>query len=184
MEISFDNYSIAPIQVKDAWRLCNFVVANESYLKNGFPETLKQNLTPTLAELFVAKKEKQFLQQEEYLFTLKENTHRSIIGLIYVKELSKRKGQGELAYAISYEYAGKGLMTKAVGHIIHWSFTTAGLEKLQSIIHETNAASIRIAEKSGFEYITILQKEHRRYDGEVVDMWLYELNKAQFNTSE
>ena len=74
MEITFDNYSIAPILQKDAWRLCNFVVANEKYLKDDFPETLKANLTPTLADIFVAKKEKQFLNKEEYLFTIKENT--------------------------------------------------------------------------------------------------------------
>ena len=184
MEIAFDNYSIAPIQLKDAWRLCNFVVANEAYLKDDFPETLKENLTPTLADLFVAKKEKQFLRREEYLFTIKENTNRAIVGLIYVKELNKRPGQAELAYCISYQYAGKGDMTEAVKNIIDWSFTTVGLEKLQIIVHESNAASIRIAEKCGFDYVTILQKEHRRSNGEVVDMLLYELKKTEFNPSK
>ncbi len=184
MEISFDNYSIAPIQLKDAWRLCNFVVANETYLKDDFPETLKENLTPTLADLFVAKKEKQFLQREEYLFTIKENTNRAIIGLVYVKELNKRPGQAELAYCIGYLFAGKGLMTEAVQHIIAWSFNTVRLEKLQIIVHESNAASIRIAEKCGFDYITILQKEHRRSNGKVVDMLLYELNKSESDPSK
>ncbi|MEM8509972.1 MAG: GNAT family protein [Bacteroidota bacterium] len=183
MEISFDNYSIAPIQLKDAWRLCNFVVANEAYLKDDFPQTLKENLTPNLADLFVAKKEKQFLKHEEYLFTIKENTNRALIGLVYVKELNKGPGQAELAYCIGYQFAGKGIMTKAAQNLIDWCFTTAGLEKLQIIVHESNAASIRIAEKCGFDYITLLQKEHRKSNGEVVDMLLYELKKAEFNLS-
>ncbi|MEO0573277.1 MAG: GNAT family protein [Bacteroidota bacterium] len=183
MEITFDDYGIAPIQLKDAWRVCDFVTANEAYLKNGFPQTLKENATPTLAELFVAKKEKQFLKKEEFLFTIKENTNRSVVGLIYVKELHRRKGQGELAYCISYQHAGKGVMTKALQKIMDWSFTAAGLDSLQIIVHESNAASIRIANKLNFEFITILQKEHRRYNGEVVDMLLYEFNNAQVNLS-
>lgn len=178
MEITFDNYSIAPIQVKDAWRVCNFVVANEAYLKDDFPETLKQNATPTLAELFVSKKEKQFLKKEEFLFTIKENTDRTIIGLVYVKELHRRKGQGELAYCISYQQKGKGIMTKGLRKIMDWSFTTAGLDRLQIVVHESNMASIRIADKLHFEFITVLQKEHRRSNGEVVDMLLYEKNKV------
>lgn len=184
MEVSFDNYSIAPIRTKDAWCLCNFVVANEKYLKDDFPETLKKNLTPALADLFVAKKARQFLKKEEYLFTLKKNTNRSIIGLIYVKALNKRPGQGELAYCLGYQYSGKGIMTKAVRNIITWSFTKASLNKLQIIVHESNAASIRIAEKIRFDYVTILQKEHRRSNGEIADMLLYELNKENFNPTK
>ncbi|MGD1946472.1 MAG: GNAT family N-acetyltransferase [Croceivirga sp.] len=179
MEITFDNYSIAPIQPKDAWRLCNFTVANEKYLQNDFPETLKENRTPTLADLFVSQKEKQFSNKEEYLFTLKENTNRSVIGLIYVKELFKNPGQAELAYCISYQYKGKGIMTTVVKKIIEWSFFSINLNRLQIIVHESNLASMRIAEKCGFKYITILQKEHRRSNGEVVDMLLFELNKAE-----
>lgn len=184
MEISFDNYSIEPIKQKDAWRLCNFVVANETYLKDDFPETLKENLTPTLSELFVAKKENQFLKKEEFLFTIKENTNRSIIGLIYVKELHKKSNQGELAYFMGYQYTGNGIMTKVVQEIRDWCFDQAGLERLQIIVHESNTASIRIAEKCGFTFITVLQKEHRRSNGEIVDMSLYELNKTDFITSK
>jgi len=180
MELRFDNYEIAPIQAKDAWRLCNFVIANESYLKDDFPETLKANLTPTLAELFAAKKERQFQKGDEYLFTLKENTNRTIVGLVYVKELKRRPQQGELAYCIGYPYVGKGVMTKTVQKILDWCFNSAALSKLQIIVHASNLASIRIAEKCDFEYITLLQKEHRRSNGEVVDMQLYELNKTDF----
>lgn len=182
MDLTFDNYSIAPIQQKDAWRVCNFVVANEEYIRNDFPETVKANLTPTLSELFVAKKEKHFLNQEEFLFTLKENTHRSIIGLVFIKALNKQKKQAELAYCISYQYTGKGLMTKTSLEIINWAFNQNEIDKLQLMVHESNNASIRIAEKCGFDFITVLKKEHKRYNGEVVDMRLYELLRENFKS--
>lgn len=183
MEINFDNYSIAPIQQKDAWRLCNFVVSNETRLKDFFPQTLKENLTPTLAELFVAKKVKQFTNKDEFLFTVKENTNRTIIALVYVKELHKKEGQGELAYCIGYQYEGMGLMTKIVNKIIEWSFETE-VTKLQAIIHESNKASISVAKKNKFKYITVLKKEHCMANGDVVDMQLFELNKSEYIPSK
>ncbi|NKI31081.1 GNAT family N-acetyltransferase [Croceivirga thetidis] len=180
MEITFDNYSISPIKTKDAWRVCNFVVANEKRLADFFPQTLKENLTPTLAELFVQKKEKQFNNKEEFLFSIKENTNRSIIGLVYLKELHKKEGQAEIAYCISYQYENKGLMAKIVGEIAKWAFTNVEITVLQAIIHDTNLASRKVAEKNSFKFITVLQKEHQMADGSIADMQLYELRKSEF----
>lgn len=175
MEITLENYSIAPIHQKNAWRICDFVVSNENYLKTYFPETLKENLTPTLAELFVAKKQKQFAQKQEYLFVIKENTNRSIVGLIYVKDLQKVENEAELAYCIGYQYFGKGLMSKFVKAIINWSFDEAKLLKIRILVHETNLASIRVAEKNNFAYVKKLPDEHQLSDGSFIDMQLYEL---------
>ncbi|MBS9461138.1 GNAT family N-acetyltransferase [Flagellimonas sp. 389] len=179
MQIDFENYSISPIQEKDAWRLCDFVVSNSERLKADFPKTVQQNLTPTLAELFVAKKVKEFMRNEEFLFTIKENTNRSIIGLLYVKELQKVAGQGELAYCISYRYEGRGIMKTCVEKIIPWCFSEAKLHTLQIIVHDSNLASKRIAEKNGFVWKRTLPKEHTTGSGEVLDMELFELHNPK-----
>ena len=163
MEFHFDNYSIAPIHQKDAWRLCDFMVSNEARFKQDFPGTLKQNLTPTLSELFVENKVKSFLNKTEYLFTIKENTNRTIIGLIYVKELEKVNGQGELAYCIGYQYEGKGITTTSVSRLKSWAFNDLKLHTLQIFAHQTNTASIRIAEKNGFTFQRVVKKIHTRY---------------------
>ena len=175
MQINFENYSIAPIQHKDAWRICDFIVSNTDRLKAFFPLTLKANLTPTLSEIFVNNKVKQFQNQEEYLFTVKENTNRTIIGLVYVKELQKAPQQGELAYCIGYQYEGKGLTSRIVSKIINWAFNEIKLNTLQIISHRTNIGSIRIAQKNGFIFRKTLSKSHQKYNGEFVDMELYEL---------
>ena len=54
---------------------------------------------------------KKIIAREEFLFTIKENSNRTIIGFVYVKELDKEKKIGELAYCMGYQYEGKGLMT-------------------------------------------------------------------------
>lgn len=175
MQIDFENYSIAPVHIKDAWRICDFVVSNSERLKPFFPQTLKANLTPTLAEIFVKTKVKQFGNREEYLFTIKENTNRTIIGLLYVKELFKAPNQAELAYCISYQYEGRGITSKLVSEIVDWSFNHLGLQTLQIIAHKTNLGSLRVAEKNGFTFQKTLSKSHQKFDGESVDMELYEL---------
>ncbi|MFD0795997.1 GNAT family N-acetyltransferase [Maribacter chungangensis] len=174
MNLKVKGFEIAPIQEKDAWRLCDFMVANSERFKNDFPGTLKQNLNPTLSALFVQEKARQFTAGQEFLFTVKEQEHRTIIGLIYVKELQKKEGQGELAYCIGYEHEGKGLMTRFLNQIIPWAFTKLGLGTLQIIAHKDNKGSTRIAEKLGFSWQETLPEAHKRYNGDVVDMERYE----------
>ena len=174
MQLDFENYSIRPIDEKDAWRLCDLMVSNSERFADFFPSTLKENLNPTLSKLFVAKKVKEFEHKEEFLFTIKENTNRTIIGLVYVKELKKAVGQGELAYCIHYEYSRKGLMTKIIDQVVSWSFKEAGLETLQIIVHETNDASKKVAEKNSFIWQRTLPKAHQISNVESVDMELYE----------
>lgn len=181
MNISIANYSLAPIHEKDAWRLCNFVVSNESRLKTYFPKTLEQNLTPTLAEIFVAKKVKQFHTNEEYLFVIKENENRTIIGLVYLKELQKKKGQGELAYCIGYQYENKGIISAFLKRIISWSLTEIGLDTLQIMVHKSNVASIKVALKNNFHFVKQILKAHQLPNGELVTMQLYELNSISKN---
>lgn len=184
LNIDVDNYSIAPIQEKDAWRLCDFVVANETRLKDYFPETLAANLTPTLAEIFVQKKAKQFLNRQEFLFTIKENTNRTIIGLIYLKSLKKIEGRAELAYCIGYQYKGQGLTTKFAKAIIDWAFKNIGLDAVYAIIHDKNSASKKVVLNNKFTFEKILPKEHKLGDGTEVDMELYVLPRTKFENQQ
>lgn len=182
MHIEFDNYSINPIHEKDAWRLCDFMVSNSERLKAYFPKTLEQNLTPTLSEFFVSKKVKAFAAKEEFLFVIKENTNRTIIGLIFVKELHKVQNQGELVYCLGYQYVGKGIMTRSVEKLIPWCFEEIGLHVLQILVHQSNLASKKIAETHGFVWKRTLPKEHVTSNKEVLDMELYELHNSKFQS--
>lgn len=175
MELIVGNFAIAPVQPKDAWRLCNFVVANEKRLKAFFPKTLQENQTPDLAALFATKKHRQFIDKTAFLFVVKENTSRSIIALVYVKELDKVPGQGELAYCIGYAYEVQGLMTQLVQKIVDWSFKEAGLSKLQIIAHQDNIGSRRVAEKLGFTAVEVLSQAYNKPGIGPVDMLLYQL---------
>jgi len=175
MHRDFEHYYIEPIAEKDAWKLCDFIISNTERLKRFFPKTLEQNLTPDLSRIFVAKKEKEFNAKEEFLFKLKEKKNRTIIGLVYIKELDWDKKQAELAYCIAYQFEGMGIITNSVKALSEYAFETLGLNSLQIIVHKTNTGSVKVAEKCGYTWQRTLLKEHTPPGEKALDMELYEL---------
>ncbi len=132
MHLDFKNYFVEPIAEHDAWKLCNFIVANSERLKRYFPITLEHNLNPDLSRYFVGRKIKQFNAKEEFLFKLKEKKDRTIIGLVYIKELHWDKKQAELAYCIGYQFEGLGMATETVKVLSKYAFETLELKPCKS----------------------------------------------------
>ncbi|CAM4159522.1 GNAT family N-acetyltransferase [Zobellia roscoffensis] len=172
----FESFSIEPIHEKYAWRICDFVTINSGRLKRYFPITLAANLTPSLSQIFVEQKVHEYQKNEEFLFVLKDNENRTIIGLVYIKELNWEKKQAELAYCIGYQFEGKGITSLAVDALSKYATNDLGLKTLQIIVHKTNNGSIRVAEKCGYTWQKVLLKEHTPPSESPLDMELYELH--------
>lgn len=176
MVLEFTNYLIEPIHEKYAWRICDFVTIYSDRLKRFFPKTLEQNLTPDLSAYFVAKKVRQFVEKEEFLFVLKELANRTVIGLVYIKELDWVKKQAELAYCIGYQYEGKGYTTESVEVLSNYAIESLGLKTLRIMVHTSNLASIRVAEKCGYLWKETLSAAHTPPNEEPLDMEFYQLH--------
>lgn len=177
MLFNSNRFKIEPIQTKDSWGICNFVVANEDRLKRYFPKTLAQNLNPELSKLFVDKKVKEFENKEEFLFTIKPKDSNKIIGLIYLKEIDWKSKQGEFAYAIDYNFKGKGIITKSINYLSQFAFKNLNIKTLQIIVHNSNLGSIRVAKKCNFTWVKTLEKEYTPPNEVPLNMELYELYK-------
>lgn len=177
--IILDNITISPIHQKDAWSICDLMVANEDRFKHYFPGTLAQNLNPTLSNRFVDQKINAFANKEEYVFTLKENASKELIGLVYIKELDWDKKQGEFAYCIGYNSEGKGYTSTAIKTLSKHAFENLGLEILQIIAHKDNIPSIKVAEKCNYEWVKTLANEFKPIGRDPLDMELYELYKHE-----
>ncbi|PCJ97606.1 MAG: GNAT family N-acetyltransferase [Flavobacteriaceae bacterium] len=177
MIAEFETFDIALIHDKDAWAVCDLVIANEDRFKRYFPITLAENLTPTLSKNFCVKKVKQFLNKEEYLFTIKEKETHALVGLVYIKNLDWNIRQGEFGYCIGYPFKGKGVITKAIKVLSEYAFKKLGLESLQIIVHKTNIASIKVAEDNSFLWMKTLEKGFTPPNEEALDMELYVLSK-------
>jgi len=175
MQLNLGAYYIKPIQLKDAWKLCDFVVSNEDRLKQYFPKTLAQNLTPDLSTFFAEKKVQKFKLKEEFLFIIKEQETNQLVSLVYLKKLDWAKKQGEFAYCIGYPFEGKGITTNAIKKLSDFAFENLNLKTLQIIVHESNIPSIKVAENCNFTWIKTLKNEHTPPGERPLDMELYEL---------
>ncbi|WP_243473318.1 GNAT family N-acetyltransferase [Winogradskyella sp. MH6] len=178
MTLRFNDFEISAVHEGDAWKICDFCVANSDRLKRYFPKTLEQNLNPTLSQLFVDKKVKQFKSKEEFLFTLKHSENRKLVGLIYIKELNWDTKQGEYAYCVDYTLKGKQLMSKAISELNRFAFNELGLETIQIIAHKDNLSSIKVALNNNFEWQKTLKNEFTPIGEKPLDMELYELYKS------
>lgn len=172
---AFNGFEINPIHNGDAWKLCDFMVANHERLKRYFPKTLEQNLTPTLSQIFVEKKTKEFKDKKEFLFTLKESKTRILAGLIYIKELDWTIKQGEFAYCIGYTFKGKKIITNTVKLLSEYAFNTLNLKSLQIIVHKDNTPSVNVAKNNNFKWIKTLKNEFTPIGENPLDMELFEL---------
>jgi len=177
MVAKFDTFEINPIHGGDAWKLCNFMVANEDRFKHYFPGTLAQNLNLTLSQLFVKTKLKSFENRTEFLFTLKHSETRELVGLVYIKEVDWTKNQAEFAYCIGYTFEGQGLTSKAITAMSKHAFDDLGLETLQIIVHKDNLQSVKVAINNNFKWQRTLENEFIPMSEQPLDMELYELYK-------
>ena len=177
MILQFNGFEINPVHSGDAWKVCDFTIANTDRLKRYFPKTLEQNLNPTLSQFFVDRKVKRFHDKEEFLFTLKHSESRKLAGLIYIKDVDWDKKQGEFAYAMDYNFEGKGIMSKAIAKLSSHAFKTLDFERLQIIVHKDNPSSIKVALNNGFEWQKTLKNEFTPKGESPLDMELYELYK-------
>ena len=178
MIAEFDGFEINPIHEGDAWKICDFVIANADRLKRYFPNTLEQNSNPTLSQIYVEKRVKEFQNKEMFAFTLKQIETRKLVGLIIIKELDWTIKQGEFAYAIDYNCNGKGVMTKAIEKLSTYTFETLGLERLQIIVHKDNLPSVKVASNNSFEWQKTLENEFTPIGEQPLDMELYESYKT------
>jgi RimJ/RimL family protein N-acetyltransferase len=78
----------------------------------------------------------------------------------------------EVGYWIAEPFWGRGIASAALGRATMYAYTSLGLERLQAMVFEGNAASVRVLEKNGFEF----EGRLRRYvlkDGRLLDAILY-----------
>lgn len=175
MQLNFDSFIINPIQIQDAWAICDFVVSNEDRLKRYFPKTLEQNLTPDLSKLFVEQKVNQFQNKKEFLFTLKEKETKCLVGLIYLKKLEWSVKEGEFAYCIGYPFERQKIISKAIKLLSDYAFKDLNLKTLQIIVHKDNIASIKVATNNNYIWKTTLKNEFTPNNENPLDMELFEL---------
>mgnify|MGYP000129661966 CR=1 FL=1 len=172
--ITTKHFTIDDLQLSDALALSKLMVENKSRFERDFPATLAQNLSETASIEYIQRKQKENASKTEFTWAIRDNKTNKVAGLIILKELDWEKGIGEFAYCIGAAFEGRGWVTRIIKELTTYAFAELGLRTLQIIAHETNMASIRVAEKCGFIWQKKILKAHTPPNGIALDMELYE----------
>lgn len=172
-----DSILLVPFVSEDAEQLCGMMLVNKLRFEVFFPKTLAQNLSVKASEAFIQKKQKELKNNIEYTFAIKESATHILVGIIILKEIDTTLKKAEVAYAIDQSFGGKGWASKAVAACSDYAFTSLGIKTLQIIVHKTNIASVKVAQKNGYQWIKTLPKEYTPEKKAPLDMELYELEK-------
>jgi len=113
-------------------------------------------------------------KRSEKVFSIVENSSKSLVGLIGLHRIDHYNGTAELGYFLGPEHWGRGYATEAVSLAADYAFSWLRLRKLYARVFETNLASIRVLEKNGFRLAGRLRR-HQYVPGEgFVDLLFYE----------
>jgi ribosomal-protein-alanine N-acetyltransferase len=105
-----------------------------------------------------------------------------LVGTCGFNTWSPEQGWAELAYELSPDRWGRGLMSEAVRRALRWAFHSAGFERVHAVTCVTNERSAQLLEHLGFSREGTL-RSFRRVRGTPRDFWMYSLLKAELPAS-
>jgi len=101
-----------------------------------------------------------------------------IIGIIDLLKI--KNGSANLAYFLSNEYHGKGIITSAINLVVKFAFNDVKLSEINAPVLSRNNGSIRVLEKNGF-ILKLNTDKTVNFDGNDDEVRVYTLkNKKIF----
>lgn len=89
---------------------------------------------------------------QSYALFIFRASDEALVGGITLANVRRGVAQsGSIGYWMGQRYAGQGYMTAAVKAIVPFAFSTLRLHRVEAACIPTNAASIRLLQKAGFE---------------------------------
>lgn len=134
--------------------------------------SLPPHATPVEALAWIERQRQRHVEGTGFSFSIAGlETDRSMgnIGL-WLKELDT--GRAQVGYAVAPNDRGHGIASDALCALTTFAWTIAHLHRLELYIEPWNLASIRTAERAGYEWEGRL-RSHQQIAGQRCDMFLY-----------
>lgn len=84
-----------------------------------------------------------------------------------------------LAYQLSRDYWGRGIMARAVAEVLRFGFERLDLHRVEATVHTENRRSVRVLEKLGFRREGTL-RDYRFAHGASYDCFIYGLLRREW----
>lgn len=86
-----------------------------------------------------------------------DTNQERMIGSIGFHTISSHNQSAEIAYDLAPAYWGRGIASAICDTVCTWAFQEYGFVRIQATVLESNLASARVIEKSGFRYEGLLR---------------------------
>jgi RimJ/RimL family protein N-acetyltransferase len=153
---------------------------NQTLLIDHFPHMVQRLADKEIAEFYIREKLVEWLQHREFVFGVWNKESAKMIGYISLFEIDWEVPSARVTYFIDREHSGKGIMTEALWAVVRFAFQQLKMEKLYSRMAADNFASQRLARKCGFRREGDLRSAFRKYTGDLIDLILLGLTRAEF----
>lgn len=152
---------------------------NRERLNTYFPMTVFHTNTLAHTRNFVLEKIRE-ARNQEFLLMLIHNEQGRLIGMTHIKNFDRFVKKCEVSYFIDQNYLNKGYASRSIREMISYIFSKTDMQKIYCRIDPENNASIRVAEKAGFEQEGRLRNEFRTGEGSIIDVLYYGIIKTKY----
>jgi len=116
-----------------------------------------------------------------FLIFERSGSTETLVGGLTLSNVRRRAAQhANLGYWMGQSFAGRGLMTEAVGVLLPFFFDTLGLHRLHAAFLPHNVASRRVLEKNGFREEGYAEN-YLQIDGKWADHVLFALTRERWD---
>lgn len=105
-------------------------------------------------------------------FALQENTSGRLVGTIGFQAISPAHRTAEIAYDLHPSLWGRGIASACVRATLGWGWSEGRYVRIQAVVLDTNAPSMRVLERTGFALEGKL-RNYRMVRGRPRDFWMY-----------
>ncbi len=152
-----DQYFLRTLSVRDAALRLDFFLRNRDVLEPFMPLIPSSEYTLIRQRLILQRGTEDMNEDRRYLFGIfsAQMPHRGpLLGYVNLNNVIRGAFQScDIGYAMDRESTGQGIMTQAVQKVSELAFSCLHLHRIQAAVIMSNQASIRVAEKSGFQRI-------------------------------
>jgi RimJ/RimL family protein N-acetyltransferase len=131
--------------------------------------------SPADSEAFIRERAAQFALRTDLVFQIFLRSSGEFIGATGLHRMDWEVPRFEIGYWLRTSRSGQGYMSEAVRGLTDFAATRLGARRLEIRMDHDNAASRRVAERSGYPLEAILHNDRRNLDGEVVHSCIYAL---------
>lgn len=148
------------------------VQANRTHLHEFMPPELLSMQSQADAEQWIRQLMAEWEMRRLFLFGVWTKHSGAFVGETYLANADWHVPCIELGYFLSKEHTGKGYAAEAAHRVIQFAFEQLHVFRVELHCAADNPASIRVAERCGFQLEGRLRQRHPKKDGTRVDrLW-------------